>query len=443
VVAALEQEDPAACSMCAELRNQLHLQLLQSKDSLALQCKADQIETMQCQLQHCIAENELFMARSAQNHLQSRSKQDVLTEQVAQQQVVIGLAEQKLTDLRKELSEANNACDRLSGKHQSLSDRERVSESQVALFEEGSSVLRTALEESRCELISALKDLEQAHIIGRAQSHQLQQLVAADTAARRKIIQLQKEISILRQPPKVALGHQSSTTTKNRKDGTKLVTQTIVPYVTVNGVRVADSAALLNESLKLQAEKEMEALEAVWAHSANPKIKTLKKQLAEQEAEQNVHVLAKDFGKAAELEEKNKAVEASIQKEMMASAAALEAAKLTTNPQNNSSPIRQLFLQSAPPQFTVEKEFDRSRNLQSMKVDGEEIVSGLSLCLSSESEWSPACVSVKQQFPACVAVKQQLCLSSESEWRPACVSVKQQLCLSSNRDPSPATASER
>jgi hypothetical protein len=171
-----------------------------------------------------------------------------------------------------------------------------------------------------------------------------------------------------------------------------------------------DLAAKLHaemDSLKVRAEKKMEALEAakpsVWAHSTNPKIKALKKQLAEQDAELNVHVVARDFGKAAELQEKIKAVEASIQKEMMA--AALEAAKPTR--------IRQLFLQSPTPQFTVGKEFDRSGNLQSVKVNGEEIVSGLLLCLSSESESSPV------------------------------VSAKQQLCLSSNRDSSPATASDR
>ena len=406
----------------------------------------------------------------------------------------------------------------------------------------------------RCELISALKDLEQAHIIGRAQSHQLQQTKKELAAQSQQIIQLQKEISILRQPPKVALGHQSSTTTTTRSDGTKLVTKTILPYVTVNGVRAADRAALVNEngnlqsagvggstinpvtrsvvsrgvkkqveviqaahaeqlnqllalqrqhtnagehdsakelhdkmgaakaelqkkvqalhssceyashpklvafhkemdehtathieytaagqhdlaaklhaemdSLKLQAEKEIEVLEAskpsVWAHSTNPKIKALKKQLAEQEAELDVYVVARDFGKAAELQEKIKAVEASIEKEMTASAAALEAAKPTR--------IRQLFLQSPPPQFTVGKEFDRSGNLQSVKVNGEEIVSGMSLCLSSESESSPV-----------VSDKQQLCLSSESESSPV-VSAKQQLCLSSNRDSSPATASDR
>ena len=85
---AQKQEVPASCSMCAELR----IQLQQSKvlNQLQLQIDSGQVETMECQLQHCIAENELFMARSTQNHLPLRSKQDLLTDQVAQQQVVIG-----------------------------------------------------------------------------------------------------------------------------------------------------------------------------------------------------------------------------------------------------------------------------------------------------------------------------------------------------------------
>ena len=86
---AQKQEVPASCSMCAELR----IQLQQSKvlNQLQLQIDSGQVETMECQLQRCIAENELFMARSTQNHLPLRSKQDLLTEQVAQQQVVIGV----------------------------------------------------------------------------------------------------------------------------------------------------------------------------------------------------------------------------------------------------------------------------------------------------------------------------------------------------------------
>ena len=105
----------------------------------------------------------------------------------------------------------------------------------------------------RCELISALKDLEHAHIIGRAQSHQLQQTKKELAAQSKQLNHLQKEILILRQQPKVTLGQSSSTTTQNRSAGSKLETKTIVPYVTVNGVRVVDGAALVNDNGNLQS----------------------------------------------------------------------------------------------------------------------------------------------------------------------------------------------
>ena len=105
----------------------------------------------------------------------------------------------------------------------------------------------------RCELISALKDLEHAHIIGRAQSHQLQQTKQELAAQSKQLNLLQKENSMLKQRPKVTLGQSSSMTTTNRSDGTKLETKTIVPYVTVNGVRVVDGAALVNKNGNLQS----------------------------------------------------------------------------------------------------------------------------------------------------------------------------------------------